>query len=126
MLDFHELPKMRDSLSFLYVERAIVERKDSAVELINEEGKIQVPAANLSTLMLGPGTRITSAAVAILAECGCSIIWTGAEGNRFYAQGMGETRKAYHLLKQAELTSDPQKRTQVVLRMYQKRICGST
>ena len=93
MIDLHELPKMRDSLSFLYVEHAIVERKDSSVEFINEDGRAQVPAANLSTLMLGPGTRITYAAVAILAECGCSIVWTGAQGNRFYAQGMGETRK---------------------------------
>jgi CRISPR-associated protein Cas1 len=71
--------------------------------------------------MLGPGTKITYAAVAILAECGCSIVWTGTQGNRFYAQGMGETRKAYHLLKQAELVSIPEKRTEVVLRMYRKR-----
>lgn len=121
MIDLHELPKMRDSLSFLYIEKAVVERKDSAVEFISEEGHVQVPAANLSTLMLGPGTRITYAAVAILAECGCSIIWTGSHGNRFYAQGMGETRKAYHLLRQAELVSHPEKRMEVVLRMYRKR-----
>lgn len=120
-IDLHELPKMRDSLSFLYVEHAIVERKDSAVEFINEDGRTQVPAANLSALLLGPGTKITNAAVAILAESGCSILWTGAQGNRFYAQGMGETRKAYHLIRQAELVSIPEKRVEVVLRMYRKR-----
>jgi CRISPR-associated protein Cas1 len=121
MIDLHELPKMRDSLSYLYVERAIVDRQDAAVEFINEDGRVQVPAANLCALMLGPGTKITYAAVAILAECGCSIVWTGTQGNRFYAQGLGETRKAYHLLKQAELVSIPEKRTEVVLRMYRKR-----
>lgn len=121
MIDLHELPKMRDSLSYLYIEKAIVDRKDSAVEFINEDGRVQIPAANLCALMLGPGTKITYVAVAVLAECGCSIVWTGAQGNRFYAQGMGETRKAYHLLKQAELVSDPEKRTEVVLRMYRKR-----
>jgi CRISPR-associated protein Cas1 len=121
MQDLHELPKMRDSLSYLYVEHAIVERKDSAVEFINEEGRVQVPAANLCVLLLGPGTKITYAAVAILAQSGCSIVWTGADMNRFYAQGMGETRKAYHLLRQAELASIPEKRTEVVLRMYRKR-----
>lgn len=121
MIDLHELPKMRDSLSYLYIEKAIVDRKDSAVEFINEDGRVQVPAASLCVLMLGPGTKITYAAVAILAECGCSIVWTGTQGNRFYAQGMGETRKAYHLLKQAELASIPEKRTEVVLRMYRKR-----
>ncbi|HVN56599.1 MAG TPA: type I-E CRISPR-associated endonuclease Cas1e [Anaerolineaceae bacterium] len=121
MQDLHELPKMRDSLSYLYVEHAIVDRKDSAVEFINEDGRTHVPAANLCVLLLGPGTRITYAAVAILAECGCSIIWTGANMNRFYAHGMGETRKAYHLLRQAELVSVPEKRQEVVLRMYRKR-----
>jgi CRISPR-associated protein Cas1 len=105
----------------LYVEKAIVERKDSAVEFINEDGRVQIPAANLCVLMLGPGTKITYAAVKILAECGCTILWTGTEMNRFYAQGLGETRKAYHLLKQAELVSIPEKRTEVVLRMYRKR-----
>lgn len=121
MQDLHELPKLRDSLSYLYVEKAIVERRDSAVEFINEDGRVQVPAANLCVLMLGPGTKITYAAVKILAECGCSILWTGTEMNRFYAQGMGETRKAYHLLKQAELVSIPEKRQEVVLRMYRFR-----
>lgn len=121
MIDLHELPKMRDSMSFLYVEKAIVERKDSAVEFISEAGRVDVPAANLCALMLGPGTKISYAAIAILAECGCSIVWTGTQGNRFYAQGLGETRKAYHLLRQAELVSDPEKRTEVVLRMYRKR-----
>lgn len=121
MIDLRELPKMRDSLSYLYVERAIVERKDSSVEFINEDGRVDVPAANLCVLLLGPGTRITYAAVAILAECGCSIVWTGANMNRFYAQGLGETRKAYHLIRQAELVSDPAKRAEVVLRMYRKR-----
>jgi len=84
MIDLRELPKMRDSLSYLYVEQAIVERKDSSVEFFNEDGRVDVPAANLSVLLLGPGTRITHAAVAILAECGCSIVWTGADMNRFY------------------------------------------
>jgi len=121
MIDLHELPKMRDSLSYLYVEKALVERQDSAVEFISVDGRVSVPAANLCTLMLGPGTNITHAAVVILAECGCSIVWTGTQANRFYAQGMGETRKAYHLLKQAELVSIPEKRTEVVLRMYRKR-----
>lgn len=121
MIDLHELPKMRDSLSYLYIEKAIVERKDSAVEFINEDGRVQVPAANLCVLLLGPGTKITYAAVKILGESGCSIVWTGMGMNHFYAQGMGETRKAYHLLKQAELASIPEKRTEVVLRMYHMR-----
>lgn len=121
MQDLHGLPKLRDSLSYLYVEHAILERKDSSIEFIQKEGRTAVPAASLCVLMLGPGTSISHAAVKVLAESGCSIIWTGEDATRLYAQGLGETRKAYHLLRQAELVSDPKKRIAVVLEMYRMR-----
>lgn len=121
MQDLHELPKLRDSLSYLYVEHAIVDRKHSAVEFINKEGHTLIPVASLCVLMLGPGTSITHAAIKVLAESGCTVLWTGEEATQCYSQGMGETRKAYHLLHQAELASDPHKRMDVVLRMYRKR-----
>ena len=121
MQDLHELPKLRDSISYLYVEHAIVERKDSAVEFIKKEGRTLAPVASLCVLLLGPGTSVTHAAIKVLAEAGCTVLWTGEEVTHFYAQGGGETRKAYHLLRQAELVSDPHQRMQVVHRMYQKR-----
>ena len=121
MRDLHELPKLRDSLSYLYVEHAILNQKAKAVEFINENGRTMIPIAALSVLLLGPGTSISHAAIKALAENGCLVVWTGEEATRFYAQGMGETRKAHHLLRQATLASDPKKRIQVVLRMYYKR-----
>jgi len=121
MQDLRTLPKLRDSLTYLYIEKATVKRTKFGVEFFDTDGRVQIPVANLSVLMLGPGTSITHGAVRILAESGCTILWTGTELTRFYAQGMGETRKAYHLLKQAELASDSAKRTQVVLRMYRMR-----
>ena len=121
MRDLHELPKLRDSLSYLYVEHAIVEQKDAAIEYVNEDGKVHVPIASLCVLMLGPGTSITHAAIKTLADNGCLVMWTGEDCVRFYAAGCGETRKAYHLLKQAELVCNPVKRKEVVLRMYKKR-----
>ena len=39
----------------------------------------------------------------------------------FYAQGLGETRRAYHLLRQSELVSNPESRLKVVFRLYEKR-----
>ncbi len=121
MKDLRTLPKLRDSLSYLYVEKATIKRTKFGVEFFDQSGRVQIPVANLSVLVLGPGTSITHGAVQILAKSGCTILWTGVEMTRFYAQGMGETRKAYHLLRQAELVSDPEKRTQVVLRMYRMR-----
>lgn len=121
MQDLRALPKLRDSLSYLYIEKAAIKRTSFGVEYFDETGSVQIPVANLSVLMLGPGTSITHGAMRVLAESGCTVLWTGSELTRFYAWGIGETRKAYHLLRQAELASDPKKRTQVVLRMYRMR-----
>jgi CRISP-associated protein Cas1 len=121
MIDLHELPKLRDSLTYLYVEHAVIDRDQHAIEVIRKEGRTHAPAAALCLLMLGPGTSITHAAIKLLAESGVTALWTGEDGMRLYAQGLGETRKAYHLLRQAELASDADKRKQVVLHMYQKR-----
>jgi CRISPR-associated protein Cas1 len=119
--DLHELPKVRDSLSYLYVERSILERKRNAVEFVNENGRVMIPVAALCVLMLGPGTSISHAAIKVLADNGCTVLWLGEDATRFYAAGTGETRKAYHLLRQAELASDPEKRQKIVLAMYRKR-----
>lgn len=121
MQDLHILPKLRDSLSYLYLDQAIVQRQRHALEVIEENGKTLVPAANLSVLMLGPGTSITQAAIRLLAEHGCSVIWVGEDATRFYAAGTGETRKAYRLLKQAALVSDMHTRHTIVRRMYRFR-----
>ncbi|MBA4376532.1 MAG: type I-E CRISPR-associated endonuclease Cas1 [Anaerolinea sp.] len=121
MQDLHQLPKLRDSLSYLYVEHAVIERQDGAVLFMQETGRTAVPAASLTLLLLGPGTTITHAAIGLLAESGCSTLWIGEDMQKFYAQGLGETRRAYHLLRQAEMVSDSDKRMNVVIKMYAMR-----
>ncbi|MBN1314209.1 MAG: type I-E CRISPR-associated endonuclease Cas1 [Anaerolineales bacterium] len=121
MKDLHELPKLRDSLSYLYLEHCRIEQKLKAVEMWDKEGRTMIPVAALSVLMLGPGVSITHAAIRTLADNGCLVIWCGEDGMRCYAQGGGETRKAYHLLKQAKLASDDKTRSEVVMRMYRMR-----
>lgn len=119
--DLRQLPKLRDSLTYLYVEKVRIEREENAVVLFDAEGRTNVPVAALSVLMLGPGVTISHAAVKLLAEVGCSIVWGGEDGMRFYAFGMGETRKAIHILRQAALMTDPAKRLEIVRKMYIKR-----
>jgi CRISPR-associated protein Cas1 len=121
MKDLHLLPKVSDSWSYLYVEHAKIEQEDKAIALHDASGMVPVPCSALTTLMLGPGTSITHAAIRALAENGCLVIWSGEEGVRFYAQGMGETRSARHLLRQAWLCSDPRLRLRVVMNMYRMR-----
>ncbi len=119
--DLHELPKFEDGTTFLFVEHCKIEQDQKAIALFDESGKTTVPCASLSLLMLGPGTSITHAGIRTLAENGCLVIWSGEEGIRFYAQGMGETRSSKHLLTQARMVSNPELRIQVVRRMYEHR-----
>ena len=99
--DLHLLPRVQDSWSYLYVEHCYIDQDANAIA-VHQGGKsgskVPVPCASLMTLMLGPGSTITHAAVRSLADNGCLVLWTGEEGVRFYAQGMGETRSARHLL----------------------------
>lgn len=125
MKDLHQLPKLSDSMSYLYVEHCIIEQSALAVEQIDKRGRTMIPAANLTVLMLGPGTSITHAAVRALADNGCDILWVGEGATHFYAHGSGETRRAYHLLHQARLASDPDLRQAVCQRMYRQRFADA-
>jgi CRISPR-associated protein Cas1 len=53
--DLHELPRVRDGWTFLYADKVRIERCDAAIELVDEKGRVQVPVAALSVLLLGPG-----------------------------------------------------------------------
>lgn len=121
MHDLHDLPKVRDGLTYLYVEHCRVDQEAQAIAIHDASGVTPVPAAALALLMLGPGTRVTHAAIKALADNGCLAVWCGEEGIRFYAAGMGETRQAAHLLEQARLCLDEKLHLEVVWRMYQIR-----
>jgi CRISPR-associated protein Cas1 len=112
---------VRDSWSHLYIEHAKIEQDEKAIAAYMEEGKVPVPCATLNLLMLGPGTSISHAAIRALADNGCMVAWSGEEGVRFYAQGLGETRSSANLLRQATLATDAARRLAVVRRMYQMR-----
>jgi CRISPR-associated protein Cas1 len=118
---FRDLPKIRDSLSYLYFERGRLTQTKLGIEFVNKQGRTLLPVASLAVLLLGPGTTVTHAAIRTLARAGCSLCWVGEEGVRFYAQGLGETHKAYKLQRQAELASEEGMRLKVVERMYRLR-----
>jgi CRISPR-associated protein Cas1 len=121
MKDLHSLPRVRDSWSYLYVEHCRIDQEAKAIAVHDKNGIVPVPCATLTTLMLGPGTSITHAAIRTLAENGCLVVWTGEQGVRLYAQGLGETRSARRFLWQAALCSDPRLRLRVVRRLYEMR-----
>jgi len=121
MRDMQILPRLSDSISFLYFDQVVIHRSQNTIEAVDKEGHIPIPIANLNVLMLGPGVSISQAAMNIIGKNGCSVVWVGEDATHFYASGVGETYKAYKIIRQAELVSYPEKRKKVVIAMYQKR-----
>ena len=122
--DLHILPKLRDSLSFHYVEHAVIEQDEMSIVVLDKNGRTPVPIASLTTLFVGPGTTITHAAVKAICDNGCMIVWCGEGATRCYGFGSGETRSAKNLLLQAQLCMDPDAHLAVVRRMYERRFPG--
>lgn len=119
--DLHELPRLSDSISYIYVEHSVVEQSDSSIILLKKDGTIPIPVASTTCLLLGPGTSITHTAVKVLSDNGCMIIWCGEKLGRFYACGLGETRSAQNTLLQAKLCMNKEAHLEVVKRMYERR-----
>ena len=124
--DLHELSNLRDSLSYLYFEKALIERDQNAIVVIRGEERIPVPIASVTVLMLGPGTSITHAAIRVICENGCTVLWCGENAMRYYGFGLGETRKSTQQMKQARLFSDAALHLEVARRMYLMRFPDMT
>lgn len=119
--DFHILPYVKDSISYIYIEHAVIVQRDSSIVAVKSSGVIPVPIASLICLLLGPGVSITHAAIKAIADCGCMVVWCGMSGTRFYAAGQAETRNARNLLRQAKFCMDEKLHMLVVRRMYEIR-----
>lgn len=121
MKNFQELPLLRDSISYVYIEHARIEQEDSSIVIIKKDGKIPIPVATVTCLLLGPGTAITHAAIRVISENGCLIVWCGENVQKFYAYGIGETHSSKNILLQAELCTNQEQHLEVVKRMYKCR-----
>lgn len=115
------LPTIRDRLSFLYLERCVINRQDGAITVTDVRGTVHVPAASLGVLMLGPGSKISHRAMELIGDVGASVIWVGERGVRYYAHGRPLTHSAKLLIRQAELVSNKRSRLSVARHMYQLR-----
>ena len=122
--EVQDLHRLSDRVSSLYVERTHIDRDENAVVLINKERTVRVPAAMVGVILLGPGTRVTHAAVNLLADSGTAICWVGEHGVRCYASGLGPSRGTGLLLRQAYLVTRRTERLAVARRMYGMRFPG--
>ena len=102
--ELSNIPMLRDRYPFLYLERGRLEVDDSSVLWLGADGNvIRFPMATISTLLLGPGTTVTHAAVKVLASLNAAVCWVGEDSLLFYSVGTTPTANTYHLKKQVAL-----------------------
>ena len=116
-----ELPQIRDRISFLYLERCVINREDSSITVMDNRGTVHVPACSVAVLLLGPGVKITHRAVELIGDSGVSILWVGERGVRYYAHGRPLSHSSKLLIAQAKLVSNTRTRLEVARKMYQMR-----
>lgn len=119
--DLQALGTIKDRITFVYVERCKISRDNGAITVHDEQGTKAIPAAMITTLLLGPGTDISHRAVELIGDAGVTIIWVGEHGVRFYASGRALTNHSTLLLKQAKYVSNEKLHVQVARKMYQLR-----
>ena len=120
----HDLHRIADRVSSVYVERSHIDRDENAVVVINKRDTVRIPAAMVAVMLIGPGTRITHGAVQLLGDSGTAVCWVGEQGVRLYASGLGPSRGSGLLYRQAWLVTRPKERLAVARAMYGMRFPG--
>ena len=57
--DLRSIPQLKDSISYLYIEHAVIEQENWSIAAATETGRTPIPIAGTTCLLLGPGTTIT-------------------------------------------------------------------
>ncbi|WP_214109299.1 type I-E CRISPR-associated endonuclease Cas1e [Acrocarpospora catenulata] len=119
------LPRIADSLSFLYLETVRIVQDDTGVcaQVDSPRGveRVYLPTASLSCALLGPGTSITQPALATFARHGTTLVCVGAGGVRSYAGILPAQLTTDWLEHQARAWADEGERLRVAVRMYEHR-----
>lgn len=119
------LPRIADSLSFLYMESVRIVQDDTGVcaQVESPRGveRVYLPTASLACVLLGPGTSITQPAMATFARHGTTLVCVGAGGVRTYAGIAPPQLTTDWLEHQAKAWASEDERLAVAVRMYEHR-----
>ena len=119
-----ELTRVGDRSSFVYLERCVIHREDNAITAEDGEGVTYLPSATIGVLLLGPGTRVTHQAMALLGDSGAGVVWVGEQGVRYYSGGRALTRTSTLVEAQATAWANRRTRLEVARAMYLMRFPG--
>ncbi|WP_370424010.1 type I-E CRISPR-associated endonuclease Cas1e [Streptomyces sp. QH1-20] len=125
------LPRIGDSLSFLYLDIVRVQQDDTGVcAVVTSEKRgtelVYLPTAALSCVLMGPGTSITARAMTTFARHGTTLVTAGSGGVRTYAGMTPDSLSTRWLERQARSWADDNERLAVATRMYEQRFGQGT
>ncbi|MEV4611072.1 type I-E CRISPR-associated endonuclease Cas1e [Kitasatospora sp. NPDC049258] len=125
------LPRVADSLSFLYLDVVRIVQDDTGVcaEVTSPQRgteTVYLPTAAISCVLLGPGTSITARALATFARHGTTVVIAGSGGVRCYAGAVPESLSTTWLERQARAWADDERRASVATAMYEQRFGAGT
>ena len=116
------LPQVKDKYPFIFLEHGRLEVDDSSVKWIDEKCHvISIPCATVNTILLGPGTSVTHAAIKSISESNCTVCWVGSDSLLYYATGETPTADTYNLKKQLSLYSSPKKKLETARKLFSYR-----
>ncbi|WP_078891871.1 type I-E CRISPR-associated endonuclease Cas1e [Streptomyces sp. NRRL S-350] len=125
------LPRVADSLSFLYRDIVRIVQDDTGVcaEVTSPHRgteTVYLPTAALSCVLLGPGTSITARALTTFARHGTTVVIAGSGAVRCYAATVPESLSTTWLERQARAWADDTTRLAVAHAMYEQRFGPAT
>lgn len=116
------LPPIRDRWTPLYFEHGRMEQEGYSIKFVHADGDVEtIPVAQISCILLGPGTTITHQAVVSCSKTNTPIIWVGEDSLTFYASGVEVNEKCHTASRQAELFADPKGKLKVAQEMFRSR-----
>lgn len=112
----------KDRWTPIYLEHGRLEVDDASVKWIGADGLLcRLPVATISSIMLGPGTTVTHAAMKACADSNTPVCWIGEDGMRFYAFGLTPNHDNNMPRLHAEAWADRKRRTEIARRMFKMR-----
>lgn len=113
------IPQVKDKYPFVYLEHGRLEIDDSSVKWIEATGHvISIPCTTVNTILLGPGTSVTHAAIKSMSESNCTVCWIGSDSLLYYATGETPTANTYNLKKQISLYSNSKKKLETARTLF--------
>jgi CRISPR-associated protein Cas1 len=105
-------------IGFVCLEKGYLEKDGHALVFRQSDFMQAIPVGQLACILLGAGTVVTRDAVALCADRGCLLLWTGDGGVRVYSAGLPGGASPTALLRQAQIITDPAKHLHAARQLF--------